>query len=476
MENLLSSDLATVQHRIDFEHLNKLFQNNPTPDYSWRIKKLELLEKSIFKFQKKIHEALQSDLGKSEFETDSSEIFPVLTEIRMAKSYLKDWMRSDEVPTPLSLIGTSSKIIYQPKGVVLILSPWNYPFNLAIGVLAIAIAAGNKVILKPSEYTIKCSLVIQEIVDECFTADEVIIKHGGGDLAAELCSLPFHHIFFTGSGDKGKKVLKAAAENLTPVSLELGGKSPAIILESADLKLAAEQLILGKTLNAGQTCIAPDFVLIHESKKDQFISYYLSELRSSWFSEGTLSKDFCSIINKGHFLRLKKYLDEAKQRGARILGNELLDEANLCFGPVVVDKVDSSFAMMQEEIFGPILPVLSYKSEDDYLKILSSMDRPLCLYVFGKNKKKIESVISNTRSGGVSVNSVFLNYCNYHLPFGGDFQSGMGSYHGKFGFETFSHKRSITMQSHRLPSTSKIFMAPYNAIKTRIKNFVLRYL
>jgi len=455
--------------RDSFIELEDLYLKQKPSSYNERIQQLKSLENAILNYRTAIRSALKQDLLKSEFEADTTEIFMVLSEIRHAINNLHHWMRAQHVETPLTLAGTSSYILYEPKGLILIIAPWNYPFALCISPLIYAIAAGNFVIVKPSEHTRKTSQVVSELLYSVFKNKEVKVIEGDAETASAITKLPFHHIFFTGSVEVGKKVLRAAADNLVQVTLELGGKSPTIIDSSFDLNIAAKRIAFAKFINAGQTCIAPDFVLIHKSKLDQFCKLFSYHIDLLLENKGLECDHYVRILNQHHFDRLVQLFNTQDSTEALVY-----DKVKLMIKPIAIPITDWNHPLMKTEIFGPILPLLTFDDESELFSNLSKMDRPLNLYVFSEHQGFINNVMKKTRSGGVTINECLLNYCNNYLPFGGDQHSGMGKTHGQFGFNLFSHQRAITKQSF-LPSVANMFTPPYSKMKVRIKNFLIKY-
>lgn len=457
-----------------FDHLQLSFKQRSLVTYELRQHYLKKLEQEILNRQEEIQVALYSDLHKSAFEADATEIFTVITELRHTCAHLHQWMRHNPVSTPITLLGTSSYMIPEPKGVVLIIAPWNYPFNLCIGPLISAIAAGNMVIIKPSELANETSRIIKSIINNVFPKNIVEVVEGDASVATDLLQLPFNHIFYTGSGSIAKIILRAAAENLTPVTLELGGKSPAIIDQNFSLKVAAERIAFAKYLNAGQTCIAPDFILIPENNVNDFIKFFNQKILEFYEGKNLAESNYCSIINIKHFNRIRQLWTDATQYEAISQSLEY-DETCLKIKPSCLVIKDFKNPIMASEIFGPLLPVIAYRSKEDIINPLKSMDRPLNLYIFSEDKPFTNYILQNTRSGGVSINQCLINYCNPNLPFGGDGPSGMGQSHGVFGFNAFSHFRSVAKQSI-LPTGLLLFTPPYNNWKTKIKNFLIKYI
>ena len=384
-----------------------------------------------------IMQALQKDLGKPETEAYIGEIQFLYDEIKHAVKHLKQWMKPRKVGTPL-VLQARSEIRYEPLGTVLVISPWNYPFQLLIAPLAAAMSAGNTAIIKPSELAPALSKVVADIIPKYFADEYVGVVEGGIPETTELLDMPFDHIFYTGSTPVGKIVMAAAAKNLTPVTLELGGKSPCIVDQNSDLRVAARRIAWGKFYNAGQTCVAPDYILAHASIKDEFINQLKAQIKEFYGDNPQSSPDYARIINERHFDRLTGLLDQDK---VAVGGDS--DRSDKYIAPTVVDNVSADDKVMEDEIFGPILPVLTWNNLQEAIDFVNERPKPLALYVFSRNKKLQESVIGSTSFGGGCVNEVITHLGNPDLPFGGVGASGMGAYHGRDSFEVFSHRKSL---------------------------------
>ncbi len=442
-----------------------------------RVEKLKQIRDAIFKYQKDIQSALRQDFNKSEVETDMTEILPTIVECKEAIRHLKHWMKPLRVKTPLTLFGAVSEIHYEPRGTVLIISPWNYPFHLAFAPLIAAVSAGNTVILKPSEYTPHTSRLTKKILAEIFPEDEVAVFEGDYTVSTALSDLPFDHIFFTGSTSVGRIIMERASKHLTSVTLELGGKSPSIVTESANLKQAAESIIWGKFINAGQTCVAPDYLFIAESLKDAFVEEAKKAVKKFFGkNENNLSesKDYCRIVNSRNFERVKFYLDEAVSKGAKIELGGSSDPSDRFISPTLISKVPLKAKIMEEEIFGPLLPMIVYKSLDEVIEFINSRPKPLALYIFSKSRQDVQKILKSTSSGGAVVNDVIVHLANFNLPFGGVNQSGHGRYHGQFGFREFSHEKSVLKQTSF--SAVKLMYPPYTNFVKKIVNATTRFL
>ena len=442
--------------------------------YKERIKKLNALKNAIENtYRNKIQQALYDDFKKPFTETDLTEIYPVVGEIKFAKRHLKSWMKRQKVETPLALVGSSSWYIYEPKGVCLIISPWNFPLNLTFGPLVSAIAAGNAVILKPSEMTPNISNVMEEIIEDLFEDNEVALVEGEVEVSQELLKLPFNHIFFTGSPNVGKIVMKAAAAHLTSVTLELGGKSPTIIDETANLKSTAKKIAWGKFMNNGQTCIAPDYLLIKDSIKEKFIDELKEQLKVFFTEDVSTSDSISRVVNERHFKRLVNHIEDAKNKNATIeIGGQIKSEEDF-IEPTVISNLPDDASLLNEEIFGPILPVKTYNTIDEAINYVNSKEKPLALYIYSKNRSRIKHIIKNTRAGTTCINNNVVQYSNHNLPFGGSNNSGIGKSHGIFGFQEFSNMRSV-MKQHTKGSIELLF-PPYNNFKQKLVDLTIKW-
>ena len=403
-----------------------------------RKEALKKLYAAIVSREKELTDALQKDLGKSDFESYMCEIGLVLDEISYMLKHIERFAQEKRVRTPLAQFASRSYVKPSPYGVVLIMSPWNYPFLLTIDPLVDALAAGNTAVIKPGAYAPSTALAIKELIESTFPREYVSVVTGGRAENACLLDQKFDYIFFTGSKTVGKEVMRKAAEHLTPVTLELGGKSPCIVDETANLALAAKRIAFGKYLNCGQTCVAPDYVLCHTSVRDRFLELLKAEIVRQYGKEPLQNVDYGRIINQKHFERVSSLIDEDKT----VHGGAANPEA-LQIAPTVMSNVTWNDAVMGEEIFGPVLPVLTFETIDEVIQTVNSHDRPLALYIFSSNKKNIRRVTSKCAFGGGCVNDVIIHLATAHMGFGGVGESGMGAYHGKVGFDTFSHKKSI---------------------------------
>ncbi len=466
------SDLKTVFSKIQLK--KERFEMTS-------IKSRKYALKSILKWlianDERIKKAIYDDFKKPPSETDVTEIYPVVSEIRHALNHLSAWANPLKVDTPLSMLGSTSYVKYEPKGVCLIIAPWNYPFNLAIGPLVSCIAAGNVAIIKPSEMTPNTASLIQAMITEIFPEKEVVVVNGGVDVSKELLTLPFDHIFFTGSPNVGKIVMRAASDNLTSVTLELGGKSPAIVDNEGDLVNAAEKIAWGKFLNNGQTCIAPDYLLVHEDVASEFSKILVKQIDKLFGSSNNFSesKSYGRIVNKHHYDRLNRLLEKAITDGAEIaMGGNTIEDENF-IPPTVLTNVPMSSDIMQEEIFGPLLPIITYHSLKEAIDTINSKPKALALYYFGTNKKNREEVLSKTTSGNAVINDCVIHFGHVNLPFGGVNNSGIGKSHGKHGFLAFSNEKGVMKQRTGLTSTKFIY-PPYTDSKKAIISFLKKYL
>lgn len=446
------------------------------PAYEKRLASLKLLEDAVLDRKSEIVRAVNEDFGgRARQETLALELAPLVDSIRHARRHLAGWMKPRKVRAGIHFFPATARIIYQPLGVVGIIGAWNYPTYLTLSPLVDAIAAGNHAILKPSEFAPRTAEFLQKMIAATFPDDYIAVVTGDANIAVEFASLPFDHLLFTGSTRVGKLIMRAASENLTPVTLELGGKSPVIVHPEFPLRTAVERILTGKLYNAGQTCLAPDYVFVHESQRDSFIEL-AKETVQHLYPTWSENPEYTRIINRPAFDRLNAYILDAESRGARVipLGRNTEDgiPQNRIFPPVALLGVDESMRVMQEEIFGPILPIITYRDIDEVLKYISERPHPLALYYFDHDARRIDQVLRSTRSGGVTINDVIYHVAQNNLPFGGVGSSGMGHYHGHAGFETFSKKKSVLMQSRF--STASFLRPPYGDLSERIIRFLLR--
>ncbi len=409
-----------------------------TTDITFRKKTLQNLLENLINYEDDIVDALYKDFKKPAFEAVLTETNYVISDLKHTLKNMESWVKPKKVGASLLNFPSSDFVYSEPYGNVLILSPWNYPFQLAMCPLIAAVAAGNSVTLKPSENTPNTSLIIAKIVRETFNEKHVVAILGDAGMAEQLLKQRWNYIFFTGSVAVGRIIAQKAAENLTPITLELGGKSPCIVDQTANLKLAAKRIIWGKLINAGQTCVAPDYILVNRKVKDELVDNLKKEIRNALGENPEKSADFARIINQKNWERQLKLIENQKL----IVGGEN-NKLDYYLAPTLVDEPKIESQLMQEEIFGPILPIISYESKSELKKIILGYEKPLSMYVFSENKTFIDDILLNFSFGGGCVNDVIIHLVNNNLPFGGVGNSGIGAYHGKFSFDTFSHKKAI---------------------------------
>lgn len=426
-----------------------------------------------------ITDALAQDLGKSRAEAELTEVQQVLGEVRQAIERLPRWARARRVSAPGAQPGACSQVVYEPRGTVLILGPWNYPFNNLLIPFVDALAAGNTVMLKPSEKAPATARAVRELVEAVFEPRLVAAFEGGAEVAQQLTALPFDHIFFTGSGAVGRKVMEAAAQNLCSVSLELGGKSPVLVHESADLQVVAERVAWAKLLNAGQTCMAPDYLLVRPEQKDELISHLKTVMAQRYGPDTGAgdwlrnNPDYGRLIDAASVERLLELVQQSAAQGAKIELGGVGDPAGRFLAPTIVSGVTRAMPLMAQELFGPVLPILTYNDLDSAIADINAGDTPLALYIFGK-PQAAQYIYQRTRSGGVAVNGCITQNSNLHLPFGGLGPSGMGNYHGEFGFRTFSHERALITEPYL--STVRLTYPPYSRPWPKVAHRVIKAL
>ncbi len=439
-----------------------------------RRARLKRLGSAIEKHRAAIDEAVRKDFGKAPEETDLTEVHIVLEELSHTVRNLADWMRTEPVDAPLLLAGTSSEVRHEARGQVLVLAPFNYPFHLAVLPVVSAVAAGNVVVLKPSEKTPATAAIIRTVLAEAFPEDEVAVVDGDAAVAETLLELPWDHVFFTGSTAVGKKVMAAAAKHLSSVTLELGGKSPAVVERSAHLQRAAVTIAHGKFVNAGQTCVAPDYVLVPEELRDQLVGHLRTVVEGFYGADPKASPDYCRMIDDRSFQRLKGYIDSAVKSGGKVAFGGESDAATRYVAPTVLVDVPPDAAVMQDEIFGPVLPVLTYKTPEEAVNFVRARPPPLALYVFARSRRQADAVLDGTASGGACVNNTIFHLANPDLPFGGVGSSGVGNYHGRAGFRCFSHERAVLRQ--RGNPLSRFLTPPYARRMNRLTARLARWL
>lgn len=442
------------------------FKSQQTKDVSFRIHSLKKFRLEIQRKENDIYQAFYRDMKKPQLEGFASELSFVLSELKLAINNTRKWVKAKKVRSKIANFRSRSKIYKEPFGSTLIISPWNYPLHLSFVPLVGAVAAGNTVLLKPSELSPNTSAIISEIIENSFNKEHVAVVEGDARVAKKLLDQRWDYIFFTGSVEKGKIVAAKAAQNLTPLTLELGGKNPCIIHESANIQLAARRILWGKLLNGGQSCVAPDYVILHESVKQEFIKQFVNEITRSYGTDIKNSPDLTRIINKTSHLKLQKMLI-----GEKILYGGNYDLEDLFFEPTLVDSPLPGSSIMKDEIFGPILPIFTYKEEEEIRLIINNYERPLSLYVFTCLKSFAKRIIAEYSFGGGTINDTVVHYINPRLPFGGVGHSGIGASHGKHSFNTFTHNKSITCRA--LWPDIKLKYAPYKN-KTSILKFILK--
>ncbi|QQB06633.1 aldehyde dehydrogenase [Macrococcoides caseolyticum] len=431
------------------QNVRDFFQTQSTKDIKFRKKYLKALKKSIKKHESDILDALKSDLGKNKVEAYATEVGFVMKELSYIIKELKNWAKTKSVTTPMMQFPAKSFIKYEPYGTVLIIGPFNYPFQLVMSPLIGALAAGNCAVVKPSEMTPQTSMVVQEILEEVFPEDYVKVVQGEKEVTSHLLDERFDYIFFTGSTKVGQIVYEKASKHLTPVTLELGGKSPVIIDDTANLKVAAERIAFGKFMNAGQTCVAPDYVIIDNTVKMKFVKALQTTIQEFYGAQIEQSEDFGRIVNDNHFNRLVNIIEDSRQQviyGGESNADELFVAPTIILDPKLSDSV------MQQEIFGPILPIIGYDTFNEVYDIVEQYEKPLALYLFTEDSDQITAVFNRLSFGGGCVNDTILHLANPNLPFGGVGHSGIGSYHGKYSFELFSHEKSYITKSTKLES------------------------
>lgn len=459
-----------------FAALRSAQSAHPIPTYKERKAVLTDMLAGLRAHEQRLLDALHEDLGKSEPEARLTEYFPIRKEIQYIRKHLGDWMRPERRNTPLQLVGTRSEIVPQPKGVVLVIAPWNFPLLLTIKPVIAALAAGNRVVVKPPEHTPVTSRVMAEWLTSCLPEDWVQVVLGGAEEAAALTEMPFDHIFFTGGTETGRKIMRAAAAHLTPLTLEMGGKSPAIIDSSASLSNVAKRVAWGKSLNAGQVCIAPDYLLVEEGVLDGVVSALSVRWAQCFTSDVSSSSEYGRIVNDAQFVRLKETLDDALQRGAKVLHGGRHDRAQRFMEPTILADITPDMRIMREEVFGPLLPVMTWQDPAEVPGLISdTKDQPLSLYIFSRDRRRRKYWLNNTRSGTVGMGETVVQIANPDLPFGGVQASGLGRSNGKAAFDAFSNKRSIL--SKRLPFTAvPLSYPPFGPAKAVLARWISRHL
>jgi len=452
-----------------FNEKRLFFDAGHTRTYSFRKEQLKKLKLAVSEFSDQINEALYSDLHKSAMESFMTETSVIEAEITHTLHNLKSWMKGERQNVPVSLEPSSCTIHHEPKGVVLIIAPWNYPIMLSMAPLIGAIAAGNAVVIKPSEEAPASANVIEKLIESCFDSDYISVVQGLGHevVPALMDEFTFNHIFFTGSTAVGKIIAKQAAEKLTSTTLELGGKSPAVVDQTADLKVSAKRIVWGKLMNAGQTCVSPDYLLVQSEIKERLISELIQAIESSYGKDPQSSDDLPRMINEKHFDRVSGYLDN----GNIVYGGKT-DKASLYIQPTLLDNVQMDSPIMKDEIFGPVLPIITFDSNDEIRSTINSNRYPLACYYFGRDKEREDFVMRQTEFGGGCVNNTVVHLGNPDLPFGGVQYSGSGQYHGWHGFECFSHKKSIVKTGTWFDPPMKY--APFTKSKFKLLKNILK--
>jgi coniferyl-aldehyde dehydrogenase len=458
------------------EQQRAAFMREGAPSLAQRRADLLRLKQALLARRAQFEAAAQADFGnRSAYETALMDLVPVVQEINHLRQHVGKWMRPVRRPVALTYLPGRARVTYQPLGVIGIVSPWNFPISLALMPLAAAIAAGNRAMLKPSEFTPASSELTASMLRATFAADQVAVVIGGPELGAEFTALPFDHLLFTGSTQVGRAVMKAASEHLVPVTLELGGKSPAIVERGSSLARAAGSIAYGKLANAGQICIAPDYVLVHESERDGFVRAYTDAVRKS-YPAGSFDPSYTSIISARHHSRLLALLEDARAKSAQIIEIDSRPAQGplrpQTIAPTLVLNARDDMTLMQQEIFGPVLPVITYRSIDEAIGYVNARPRPLALYFFGSDGDARREVLQRTTSGNVTINDTLLHFMQADLPFGGVGPSGMGAYHGIEGFRTLSHEKGIFEQSRWNFAAS--VRPPFGPLIERLIGFLLR--
>lgn len=468
--DLLAEDIKRV-----FEKQKAYALELRTSTAAERIAKLKMLRDGLLARREEIYKACYDDFKKPETEVDLAEIFAVVSEANHAIKQLKKWMKPVKVMPTKATFGTRSYVRYEPMGVNLIIAPWNYPINLTLSPLVSAIAAGNTAMIKPSEMTPHCTAFLTRLISDLFDEKEVAVFEGDASVSQALLALPFDHIFFTGSPAVGKIVMEAAAKHLTKVTLELGGKSPVIIDKNADIKNAAKSVAFGKYANNGQTCIAPDYIYIHEDVKDQFVAEHAKVIRDSYgesADDQATTPDYARIVNERHHGRITGILEDAKATGAKVeCGGDVRDGNYI--SPSILTNVDMNSRIMKEEIFGPLLPIITYRDVSEAIDHINNDEKPLALYVYSKSQKFAQDVLNRTSSGDACINTCLVQYLHGNLPFGGVNNSGIGKAHGIYGFRTFSHERAVVRD---LFSSTLMMAPPYNGFVKWLVKFAVKFM
>jgi coniferyl-aldehyde dehydrogenase len=450
-ERSIPSEPVTSELAAAFAGMKVAYKRDPNPGYDLRMERLKKLLDLVRGNQQRFAEAISSDFScRSMHETQIAETFMLASGITYMRKHLKGWMKPRARHVSMALKPGTAKVHYQPLGVVGVIAPWNYPVSLALGPLAIALAAGNRVMIKPSEFTPKTAELMKQVLAEAFEPELVSVITGGPEVGQAFSELAFDHLLYTGSTRVGRFVMQAAAKNLTPVTLELGGKSPTIVHESYPIEKAAARIAAGKWFNAGQTCIAPDYVLVPEAQRDALVEAIKQAVTRSYPSLRD-NQDYSAVVNESHHKRLTGYVTDAVARGAKKVEinprNENFEDDTRKIAPTILLEVTDEMSVMQDEIFGPVLPIVTYRTLDEAVQYVNDRPRPLALYYFDFDSARARSVLERTVSGGAAINETVMHFAVEDLPFGGVGPSGMGAYHGFEGFETFSHKKAVFYQA-----------------------------
>lgn len=461
--------MTTIQQAFDAQRDTALRLRQST--VAERKAKIMKLRDAVLANQEAIVQAGWADFRKPAAEVDLTEVLPVVAEANDALRNLKSWMKPKGVWPSRMMVGTKGYMQYEPKGRCLIISPWNYPVNLSLGPLVSAIAAGNTAIIKPSEMTPNAAAVISKIVREVFDPSEVTVIEGDAPVAQALLALPFDHIFFTGSPAIGKVVMAAAAKHLTSVTLELGGKSPTIVDETADIELAAKNILWAKFTNNGQTCIAPDHIFVHERVREAFVAACASKLKEVYGENPQRSDSLARVVNSRHTGRIGSLLQDAVARGAKVLAGGQTDLNDSYIAPTLLGDIPNDALIMQEEIFGPLLPVITFSRLDEVIARINAEPKPLALYMWSRNEANIQQVMQQTTSGGACINHCVVHFLHGNLPFGGVNNSGIGSAHGHHGFKAFSHERAVVRTRIML---ARMFFPPYTPLTRKLISIFLK--
>jgi len=461
-----------------FEALRRQAPALRREDVAARRARLQKLSDWLHAHRSEIHAALHADFRKPAAETDLTEIWTSLVELKHTRKHLKRWMAPRPVGTSAALLGTRAWVQIEPKGVVLIISPWNYPFYLAVGPLVSAIAAGNAVVIKPAEQTPATSALLARLCQDLFRPDEVLLLEGGKDVATELLKLPWDHIFFTGSPEVGKIVMRAAAEHLCGLTLELGGKNPAVVDDTASLRDAAEKIVWGKFLNNGQTCVAPDYLLVQESVQPALLRELTAAIQRAYNPEGAgiqQSESLARVVNEHHFARLAGLLEDAQARGATVAAGGVVDASEHYIEPTLLTNVPAGARVLEEEIFGPLLPILTFRTLPETAAYVNARLKPLAQYVFSTSAENRRYLLENIAAGGAGVNETVLQFAHPELPTGGVGNSGLGKAHGHAGFLAFSNEKGVMRQ--RVGFTGiKAMYPPYTGRVRRLIGLLVKYL